>query len=57
VRRYAAVAATQCSGATVPEFQILPNKIAIAAIDNNNPISQVSIIFKYEKIIYNYIQN
>ncbi|XP_032685034.1 cytochrome b-c1 complex subunit 2, mitochondrial [Odontomachus brunneus] len=47
VRHYAVAAATQCSTAAVPELQVLSsNKVTIAAIDNNNPIAQVSIIFR-----------
>ncbi|XP_014477322.1 PREDICTED: cytochrome b-c1 complex subunit 2, mitochondrial isoform X2 [Dinoponera quadriceps] len=47
VRHYAAVAATQSSSAAVPELQVLPgNKITVAAVDNNNPIAKLSIIFR-----------
>ncbi|XP_029672165.1 cytochrome b-c1 complex subunit 2, mitochondrial [Formica exsecta] len=47
VRRYAAAAAAQCSSTTVPELQVLSsNKVTVAALDNNSPIAQVSIIFR-----------
>ncbi|XP_011268973.1 cytochrome b-c1 complex subunit 2, mitochondrial [Camponotus floridanus] len=48
VRHYAAAAAAQCSSsAAVPELQVLSNnKVTVAAIDNNSPIAQVSIIFR-----------
>ncbi|EFN83794.1 Cytochrome b-c1 complex subunit 2, mitochondrial [Harpegnathos saltator] len=47
VRHYAAAAATQCSSAAVPELQVLSsNKVTVATINNNNPIAQVSVIFR-----------
>ncbi|XP_012271872.1 cytochrome b-c1 complex subunit 2, mitochondrial [Orussus abietinus] len=47
VRHYAAVAAAaQCSAAKGPESQVLSNKIIIAAIENNSPVTQISILFK-----------
>lgn len=47
VRHYAAVAANQCSSAAAPELQVLSNnKVTVAAIDNNNPVAQVSVVFR-----------
>lgn len=46
VRHYVAAAATQCSSAAAPELQVLSNKVTVAALDNNNPVAQVSIIFR-----------
>ncbi|CAL1683079.1 unnamed protein product [Lasius platythorax] len=47
VRHYAAAAATQCSSVAVPELQVLSsNKVTVAAVDNNSPIAQVSVIFR-----------
>lgn len=56
VRHYAVAAATQCSTAAVPELQVLSsNKVTVAAIDNNNPIAQVSIVFRYAHEYNKYI--
>ncbi|NP_001165809.1 cytochrome b-c1 complex subunit 2, mitochondrial [Nasonia vitripennis] len=46
VRHYAAAAAAQCSPMTNANIKVLGNKVTIAAIDNNSPVTQVSIIFK-----------
>ncbi|KAL0118008.1 hypothetical protein PUN28_008998 [Cardiocondyla obscurior] len=47
VRHYAAAAAAQCSNVAAPEFQVLSsNKVTVAALDNNSPIAQVSIVFR-----------
>ncbi|KAK0084268.1 hypothetical protein PV325_007342 [Microctonus aethiopoides] len=48
VRNYAALAkaATSCPSSTSTDSQVLPNKITVAAIDNNSPVTQVSIAFK-----------
>ncbi|KYQ46670.1 Cytochrome b-c1 complex subunit 2, mitochondrial [Trachymyrmex zeteki] len=47
VRHYAAAAVAQCSNVATPELQLLPNnKVTVAALDNNNPVAQVSIIFR-----------
>ncbi|EZA62468.1 hypothetical protein DMN91_003930 [Ooceraea biroi] len=46
VRHYAAAVAAQRSCAAAPETQVLSNKIAVATVDNNNPVTQVSIVFR-----------
>ncbi|THK33028.1 cytochrome b-c1 complex subunit 2, mitochondrial [Diachasma alloeum] len=47
VRSYAALAkAAQSSPAATVDTQVLGNKVTVAALDNNSPIAQVSIIFK-----------
>ncbi|KYM96826.1 Cytochrome b-c1 complex subunit 2, mitochondrial [Cyphomyrmex costatus] len=47
IRHYAAAAAAQCSSVTTPELQVLPsNRVTVAALDNTNPVAQVSIIFR-----------
>lgn len=47
VRHYAAAAAVQCSNVAIPELQVLSsNKVTVAALDNNNPVAQLSIIFR-----------
>jgi ubiquinol-cytochrome c reductase core subunit 2 len=47
IRYYAAAAATQCSNIAIPELQVLSsNKVTVAALDNNSPVAQVSIIFR-----------
>lgn len=45
VRHYALAAAAQ---ATVPspDVQVLGNKITVAAVDTNSPVTQISIVFK-----------
>jgi len=47
IRHYAAAAAAQCSNAAIPELQVLSsNKVTVAALNNNNPVAQVSVIFR-----------
>ncbi|XP_063995727.1 cytochrome b-c1 complex subunit 2, mitochondrial [Diachasmimorpha longicaudata] len=47
VRNYAALAkAAQSSPAATVDTQVLSNKVTVAALDNNSPLAQVSIIFK-----------
>lgn len=48
VRSYAALAkaANQPSPAATTESQVLSNKVTVAALDNNSPLTQVSIVFK-----------
>ncbi|XP_011639291.1 cytochrome b-c1 complex subunit 2, mitochondrial isoform X1 [Pogonomyrmex barbatus] len=47
VRHYAAAAAAQCSSTTIPELQVLSsNKVTVTALDNNNPVAQISVIFR-----------
>lgn len=46
VRHYALAAAAQPLPATLSDVQILGNKVAVAAIENNSPISQVSVIIR-----------
>lgn len=47
VRHYAVAAkACQSSPSVSLDTQVLSNKVTIAALDNNSPVSQVSIVFK-----------
>ncbi|KAL2732977.1 hypothetical protein V1477_015218 [Vespula maculifrons] len=46
VRHYATATATQTSAATCLETKLLNNKVIAVSLDNNNPVSQVSIIFR-----------
>ncbi|CAD6241873.1 GSCOCG00009350001-RA-CDS [Cotesia congregata] len=49
VRNYAAAAKAAHSApaaAAAGDFQVLSNKITVAALDNNSPVTQVSIVFK-----------
>ncbi|XP_077260014.1 ubiquinol-cytochrome c reductase core protein 2 isoform X2 [Temnothorax americanus] len=47
VRHYAAAAAARCTGAAVPELEVLSsNKVTVAALDNDSPVAQVSIVFR-----------
>jgi len=54
MRHYAAAAAAQCSNVAIPELQVLSsNKVTVAALDNNNPVAQISIVFRYGNDIGN----
>ncbi|XP_035721824.1 cytochrome b-c1 complex subunit 2, mitochondrial-like [Vespa mandarinia] len=46
VRHYATATATQTCAATCLETKVLNNKIVAASLDNNSPISQISVIFR-----------
>lgn len=48
VRHYAVAAAAQANVAhqTAPECQVLNNKVTVAAVDNNSPVTQVTIVFR-----------
>ncbi|XP_054009054.1 cytochrome b-c1 complex subunit 2, mitochondrial [Hylaeus anthracinus] len=46
IRHYAAAATAPSSASTAPESQVLGNKVTVAALDNNSPIAQVSIVFR-----------
>ncbi|KAK2586792.1 hypothetical protein KPH14_011817 [Odynerus spinipes] len=46
VRHYATATATQACATAGLESQVLNNKIVVAALDNNSPVAQVSIIFR-----------
>ncbi|KAH0541212.1 cytochrome b-c1 complex subunit 2, mitochondrial [Cotesia glomerata] len=49
VRNYAAAvkaAHSTPAAAAAGDFQVLSNKITVAALDNNSPVTQVSIVFK-----------
>ncbi|XP_051173688.1 cytochrome b-c1 complex subunit 2, mitochondrial [Leptopilina boulardi] len=45
VRHYALAATAQASLPS-PDVQVLGNKITVAAVDSNSPVTQVSIVFK-----------
>lgn len=49
VRHYAVAATAPSSSAATPEIKVLNNKVTVAAYDNNSPIAQVSIVFRYLK--------
>ncbi|XP_043503076.1 cytochrome b-c1 complex subunit 2, mitochondrial [Polistes fuscatus] len=46
VRHYATATATQACSSTNLESKVLSNKVLAVALENNSPISQVSIIFR-----------
>ncbi|XP_057323907.1 cytochrome b-c1 complex subunit 2, mitochondrial [Microplitis mediator] len=50
VRNYTAAAAKAANispaATTIADSQVLSNKITVAALDNNSPVTQVSIVFK-----------
>ncbi|XP_066595811.1 cytochrome b-c1 complex subunit 2, mitochondrial [Prorops nasuta] len=46
VRHYAAAAVAQAASQSGPEVQVLDNKITIAALDCNSPITYFSVIFR-----------
>ncbi|XP_043281143.1 cytochrome b-c1 complex subunit 2, mitochondrial [Venturia canescens] len=46
VRHYALAAAAQHAPATLSDVQVLGNKVTVAAVENNSPIAQVSVVIR-----------